>query len=121
MNSGKIIQVSGPVVDVAFEGTMPKIREALTVEVDGKKRVMEVSQLPGGHVARCILLAQSEGLARGMEVTATGEGVKVPVGQATIGRMFNVLGEPIDGGAEIPADTKRWNIHRNNRCRWCDK
>ena len=114
MISGKIIQVSGPVVDVAFEDAMPKIREALTVEVDGKQRVMEVSQLPGGHVARCILLAQSEGLARGMEVTATGGGVKVPVGPNTIGRMFNVLGEPIDGGAEIPADAKRWNIHRKS-------
>ncbi len=110
---GKIIQVSGPVVDVKFDGKeLPKLREALTVKVAGKTRTMEASQLMGNHVVRCIMLAESEGLARDMEVNATGAGISVPVGTATIGRMFNVLGNPIDGGEEIPADTERWEIHR---------
>ena len=113
MNQGRIVQVSGPVVDVEFEkGHMPKLRTALTVDVAGEKRVMEVSQLLENNTVRCIILAESEGLARDMEVIDTGEPVKVPVGDATIGRMFNVLGEPIDGGDPVPEDTERWPIHR---------
>ena len=113
MNQGRIVQVSGPVVDVEFEkGHMPKLRTALTVDVAGEKRVMEVSQLLENNTVRCIILAESEGLARDMEVIDTGEPVKVPVGDATIGRMFNVLGEPIDGGNPVPEDTERWPIHR---------
>ena len=113
MNKGKIVQVSGPVIDVRFDnGNPPKLREALTVEVDGEKKTMEVAQLLGDNEVRCIILSQSEGLARDMEVTATGAGIKVPVGQPTIGRMFNVLGEPIDGGEVIPETAERWNIHR---------
>ena len=113
MNQGRIVQVSGPVVDVEFEkGHMPKLRTALTVDVEGEKRVMEVSQLLENNTVRCIILAESEGLARDMEVIDTGEPVKVPVGDATIGRMFNVLGEPIDGGDPVPEDTERWPIHR---------
>ena len=113
MSKGKIIQVSGPVVDVQFEkGAMPKLRTALTVEVDGEERVMEVSQLLENNTVRCIILASSEGLARDMEVTNTGDGIKVPVGQATIGRMFNVLGKPIDGGEEVSESNERWSIHR---------
>ncbi|MCR4840840.1 MAG: F0F1 ATP synthase subunit beta [Lachnospiraceae bacterium] len=113
MNQGRIVQVSGPVVDVEFEkGHMPKLRTALTVDVAGEKRVMEVSQLLENNTVRCIILAESEGLARDMEVIDTGEPVKVPVGDATIGRMFNVLGEPIDGGDLVPEDTERWPIHR---------
>lgn len=113
MHKGKIIQVSGPVVDVAFEeGELPHIREALKVNVEGETRTMEVAHHLGNHVARCITLSQSEGLARGMEVRATGAAIKVPVGDATIGRMFNVLGEPIDGGGPIPKKTKKWEIHR---------
>ncbi len=110
---GKIIQVSGPVVDVRFDGkALPKLREAMTVRVGGKTRTMEVSQLMGNHVVRCIMLAESEGLARDMEVTATGYGIRVPVGKATIGRMFNVLGDPIDGGEPVPEENERWEIHR---------
>ena len=113
MNKGKIVQVSGPVIDVLFEqGQLPKLREALRVEVEGEQRVMEVAQMLGNNMVRCIILASSEGLARNMEVTATGEGITVPVGDATIGRMFNVLGDPIDGGEKIPDDVTRWNIHR---------
>ena len=113
MNKGKIVQVSGPVIDVLFEkGQLPKLREALRVEVEGEQRVMEVAQMLGNSMVRCIILASSEGLARNMEVTATGEGITVPVGSPTIGRMFNVLGDPIDGGERIPDSAERWNIHR---------
>ncbi len=113
MNKGKIVQVSGPVIDVLFEkGQLPKLREALRVEVEGEQRVMEVAQMLGNSMVRCIILASSEGIARNMEVTATGEGITVPVGAPTIGRMFNVLGNPIDGGESIPDSAERWNIHR---------
>ena len=113
MNKGRIVQVSGPVIDVRFDdGHPPKLREALTVEVDGESKTMEVAQLLGDNEVRCIILSQSEGLARDMEVTATGDGIKVPVGKPTIGRMFNVLGQPIDGGDAIPETAERWNIHR---------
>ena len=113
MNKGRIVQVSGPVIDVRFDnGNPPKLREALTVEVDGERKTMEVAQLLGDNEVRCIILSQSEGIARDMEVTATGTGISVPVGAPTIGRMFNVLGDPIDGGDAIPEDAERWNIHR---------
>lgn len=112
--TGKIIQVSGSVIDVAFEkGKLPKIREALTVSLNNNTRVMEVAQHIGNSTVRCIMLSESEGLYRGMEVTAAGHGISVPVGETTLGRMFNVLGEPIDGGAPIDDRTERWNIHRN--------
>ena len=113
MNVGKITQVSGPVVDCRFEnGKLPRIREALTVTVKGEQRVMEVSQHIGQDQVRCILLGAGENLARGMAVTATGAGITVPVGNATLGRMFNVLGEPIDDGEKISPDNERWEIHR---------
>ena len=111
--TGKIVQVSGSVVDVIFEsGQIPKIKEALTVTVGTQKRVMEVAQHIGDNTVRCIMLAESEGLARGMDVTASGKNITVPVGNCTLGRVFNVLGEPIDGGPEISDDAMRWSIHR---------
>lgn len=113
MNTGRITQVSGPVVDVAFEsGHLPKIRDALEVTVNGKKHLMEVAQHVGHGAVRCIMLAGSEGLARGLEVTDTGHGISVPVGRRTLGRMFNFSGEPIDGGSELPDYVDRWDIHR---------
>ncbi|MBQ7942594.1 MAG: F0F1 ATP synthase subunit beta [Lachnospiraceae bacterium] len=113
MNEGKIVQISGPVVDVEFEaGRLPKIKEALTVTVDGKERVMETAQHIGNGAVRCIMLAESEGLARGMSVKASGSGISVPVGKCTLGRMFNVLGKPIDGEADVLETEERWNIHR---------
>lgn len=113
MNIGKIVQVSGPVVDVEFrDGKLPKLREALEVLLDGKRYVMEVAQQIGLGVARCIMMSGSEGLCRDMEVTATGNGISVPVGDITLGRLFNVLGETIDGGEQVPEDTERWDIHR---------
>ena len=110
---GKVIQVSGPVVDVQFEsGHLPKLRDALYVTVKGEELTMEVAQMLGDGVVRCIVLGASEGLSRNMEVTSSGEGITVPVGDATIGRMFNVLGDPIDGGEAVPESQERWNIHR---------
>lgn len=113
MYTGTIIQVSGPVIDVEFQkGQLPRIREALTVEADGKTKTMEVSQHLGHSIARCIILAQSDGLHRGMEVTATGTSITVPVGRQTVGRMFNVLGNPIDGGPPLPENVEKWKIYR---------
>ena len=109
---GKIVQVSGPVVDVEFEGSyLPAIKDALYVIQDGKKKTMEVSQHIGNNVVRCIMLAASEGLHRDMEVTAEGSGIKVPVGEKTLGRLFNVLGETIDDGEPIK-DAPKMAIHR---------
>ena len=113
MNIGKIVEISGPVIDCRFEaGHLPKIKEALAVTVDGAERIMEVAKHIGHDTVRCILLAESEKLSRGMEVRATGSGIKVPVGDVTLGRMFNVLGQPIDGEAEIPETAERREIHR---------
>ena len=109
---GKIVQVSGPVVDVEFEnGELPAIKDALYVMNNGKKCVMEVSQHIGHNVVRCIMLAASEGLCRDMEVVATGKGISVPVGEKTLGRLFNVLGETLDGKESLE-DTEHWVIHR---------
>ena len=113
MTTGTIIQISGPVVDVQFPvGQLPKMREALTVELDGQKRVMEVAQHMDRGAVRCIMLSGSEGLFRGMAVQAPGHPIQVPVGEATLGRMFNVLGQPIDGGGPVPEDTPRRGIYR---------
>ena len=96
MNKGRIVQVMGPVVDVVFEnGDLPFIKDALEVENNGKKCIMEVAQHLGNNEVRCLMLAASEGLCKDMEVTATGAGIQVPVGEQTLGRLFNVLGERI--------------------------
>lgn len=114
MKIGTITQVSGPVVDVEFEaGHLPKIKEALSVELNGQTRVMEVAQHMSERIVRCIMLAGSEGLARSMKVTAPGKTIEVPVGEQTLGRMFNVLGQPIDGGEPLPAETPRKSIYRD--------
>ena len=110
---GKIVQVSGPVVDVEFEGSyLPAIKDALYVIQDGKKKTMEVSQHIGNNVVRCIMLAASEGLCKDMEVTATGSGISVPVGEKTLGRLFNVIGDTLDNGEKLDEE-EHWCIHRN--------
>ena len=109
---GTIVQVMGPVVDVAFDGgALPELKEALEVELDGRREVMEVTQHVGGDTVRCIMLSPSEGLGRGMAVTATGAPISVPVGEGVLGRMFNVLGDAIDGKGPVQA-SERWSIHR---------
>lgn len=113
MNNGKIVQVLGPVVDVEFEnGNLPMIKDALEVTREGKRLVMEVASHLGNNVVRCIMLASSEGLVKGMEVIATGSCIQVPVGKQTLGRMFNVLGEAIDDGEPVVGE-EQWKIHRN--------
>ena len=104
----------GPVVDVEFKSKeeLPYIKDALEVDNGGKRCVMEVAQHIGNNIARCIMLASSDGLCKDMEVTATGAGIKVPVGEQTLGRLFNVLGETIDNGEAITKDKEHWVIHR---------
>ena len=112
MKIGKTVQVMGPVVDVMFEDNdLPAIEDALEVDNNGKTCVMEVAQHIGNNVVRCIMLAPSEGLHRDMEVRATGSGIKVPVGEQTLGRLFNVLGQAIDGGEQ--PEGEKWVIHRD--------
>jgi F-type H+-transporting ATPase subunit beta len=112
---GKIIQVMGPVVDVEFSDYLPEINEALetTIEVDGesKRLVLEVAIQLGDNRVRTIAMDMSEGLVRGQEVKATGDSIKVPVGEEVLGRIFNVIGEAIDGGAPVEAK-ESWSIHR---------
>ena len=111
--TGTIVQVMGPVVDVEFTSDVkPFIRDALTVKVDDEIRVMEVAQLLDGNTVRCIMLSASEGLSKHMEVEATGGPISVPVGELTLGRLFNVLGETLDGKGQLE-NTERWSIHRD--------
>lgn len=114
MNKGRIVQVMGPVVDVVFEdGELPYIRHALEVDNGGKRCVMEVAAHLGGNEVRCLMLTASEGLCRDMEVTATGAGISVPVGEQTLGRLFNVLGDTIDDQPKLSErDGEKWVIHR---------
>ena len=113
LSYGKIVQVSGPVVDCEFqEGQLPKIREALRVQVQDEVRTMEVAQHMDEHTVRCIMLAASEGLCKDMEVIAEGGGIKVPVGNKTLGRLFNVLGDTLDGGESLDGE-EHWVIHRD--------
>ncbi|HPJ23946.1 MAG TPA: F0F1 ATP synthase subunit beta, partial [Bacillota bacterium] len=103
-NKGKVVQVMGPVVDVEFQGEMPQINNALTIKIPAKQNngneinlTLEVSLFMGGGILRTIAMDSTDGLKRGMEVTDTGQPISVPVGKITLGRLFNVLGEPIDG------------------------
>jgi len=114
--TGKIVQVLGPVVDVDFADYLPEINEALetTLVVDGKEQrlVLEVAAQLGDKRVRTIAMDMSEGLVRGQEVKATGAPIKVPVGEEVLGRIFNVIGEPIDDNG--PCDAKEhWSIHRD--------
>jgi len=113
MMKGYITEVQGPVVDVLFpEGRLPFIKDALTVQNGEHKCVMEVAQHMGGNVVRCIMLSPSEGLCREMEVIAEGGGIRVPVGDRTLGRLFNVTGDVIDDGDPLP-EGEKWCIHRD--------
>ena len=110
--TGIVSQVMGPVVDVRFdEGALPAIYNALTMPVGERTLTVEVAQHIGDNVARCIAMASTDGLQRGTPVTDTGKAISVPVGRKTLGRIFNVLGEPVDNEA-APETDERWNIHR---------
>ena len=113
MSKGNIVQVIGTVVDVEFPpDQLPNIYNALETDLDGEKIVLEVEQLVGNNWARCLALGSTDGLSRGQEVLDTGASVQVPVGDPSLGRLFNVLGEPIDDGDPISKDAERWPIHR---------
>ena len=112
-SKGKVVQVIGTVVDVEFPADeLPEIYSAVELQNDGEKLVLEVEQHVGNSWARCLALGATEGLARGVEVVDTGSPISVPVGAASLGRLMNVLGDPIDNGPTVPADAERWPIHR---------
>ena len=110
---GTITQIIGPVVDVRFDEALPAIQNALEVKHEGERLVLEVAQHLGLNRARCIAMQNTAGLARETEVIDTGAPISVPVGEAALGRMFNVIGEPIDGKEAVPKDTPRLPIHRH--------
>ncbi len=112
--SGKVVQILGGVVDVAFPaGELPEIYEALEIQVEGKEfpLVLEVEKHLGQDVVRCVAMGATDGLQRGVEVWRTGAPITVPVGDAALGRIFNVLGRPVDDGGPVPASA-RYPIHR---------
>src|ERR1700759_3918992 len=105
--TGKVTQVIGAVVDVQFEGHLPAILNALETKNGGNRLVLEVAQHLGESTVRTIAMDITEGLVRGQEVTDTGEPIRVPVGEGTLGRIINVIGEPIDEGGPIKSDGLR--------------
>ena len=116
-NIGKVVQVIGPVLDVEFEpGQLPEIYNALLLEDRSGtvpvRLVAEVQQHIGQNQVRAVAMSSTDGVVRGMKVVDTGDAISVPVGNAPLGRILNVLGEPVDGGDPIPASAERWAIHR---------
>jgi len=110
---GKIIQIMGPVVDVEFDGYLPAINDAIEVPGTKERLVLEVAAHLGDSRVRTIAMDMTEGLTRGTTVVATGAPIMVPVGEEVLGRIFNVIGEPVDDGAPVSADTPKWSIHRD--------
>ena len=109
---GKVLQVIGPVLDIQFEdGQLPELLNAIEIDNHGEKLVVEVAQHTGDNVVRCIAMNSTDGLVRGTEAVDTGEPIKVPVGDQCLGRVFNLLGEPVDN-KPAPAPEAYWPIHR---------
>ena len=113
LNVGKVISAVGPVIDVAFDKDydLPSLNTAINIQNGDQKLVIEVAQHIGDDVVRCVAMGSTDGVVRGMEAVDTGEPISVPVGRATLSRMFNVLGDPIDG-KEVLEDVERHPIHR---------
>jgi len=112
-NVGYVVQIIGPVIDIRFESeNLPAINNAIEIHFDGKKLVAEVAQHLGNDTVRCVALGSTDGLRRGVKAIDTGGPIKVPVGRGTLGRIFNVLGEPIDNKGEVVA-SDYWPIHRS--------
>jgi F-type H+-transporting ATPase subunit beta len=109
---GKIIQIMGPVVDVEFDGYLPAINDAIEVPGTKERLVLEVAAHIGDSRVRTIAMDMTEGLIRGQKVVSTGAPIKVPVGEDVLGRIFNVIGEPVDEGEAVREDCPRWSIHR---------
>jgi F-type H+-transporting ATPase subunit beta len=110
---GKIIQIMGPVVDVEFDGYLPAINDAIEVPGTAERLVLEVAAHIGDSRVRTIAMDMTEGLVRGQKVVSTGAPIMVPVGEEVLGRIFNVIGEPVDEGEAISADVEKWSIHRD--------
>ncbi len=111
-NIGRVISIMGPVIDVKFEsGNLPELLNAIVIDYNGKKTVLEAAQHIGDDVVRCISMSPTDSLVRGIEAYDTGEGIKVPVGDETLGRIFNILGDAIDN-KENPETEEKWCIHR---------
>ena len=111
-NIGKVIQITGPVLDIRFEdGKLPALLNAIELDNHGKKLVVEVAQHIGDNVARCIAMSGTDGLVRGADAVDTGGPITVPVGEECLGRVFNLLGEPVDN-KPAPKTEERWSIHR---------
>ncbi|MDD6987151.1 MAG: F0F1 ATP synthase subunit beta [Butyricicoccus porcorum] len=111
-NFGTVAQVIGPVLDVKFaDGKLPNLLNALEIDHNGTKLIAEVAQHIGDNTARCIAMSSTDGLVRGEKALDTGKSISVPVGDVTLGRMFNLLGEPIDNGEPVKAE-EYWEIHR---------
>ena len=109
---GSVVQVVGPVVDICFDkGNIPAIYNALTMNIGERTLTVEVAQHIGDNTVRCIAMASTDGLTRGTPVTDTGKAISVPVGRKTLGRIFNVLGDPVDN-KPAPEDVEKWDIHR---------
>ena len=112
-NIGKVIQIIGPVIDVKFEGGhLPNLLNAIEIEHEGRTVVCEVASQLGDDVVRCIAMSGTDGMSRGMDARDTGTGITVPVGNETLGRIFNLLGEPVDNG-EAVSTKEKWCIHRD--------
>jgi F-type H+/Na+-transporting ATPase subunit beta len=112
-NVGKIIEIKGVVLDAVFPDELPAINTALRISADGRELIAEVQQHLGDDRVRAVAMDSTDGLARGLEIEDTGQPITVPVGQPTLGRLWNVIGDPIDKGEPTPADVERWPIHRD--------
>src|SRR5512142_908628 len=117
-NLGKVVQVIGPVIDVEFEPErLPELYTALRVDGEGAGEPVhltaEVQQHIGRNQVRAVAMSSTDGVVRGMAAVDTGGPITVPVGKVALGRILNVLGQPVDGGAAIPSDAERWPIHRD--------
>ena len=111
-NIGKVISVIGPVLDIKFEnGQLPNLLNAIEIETNERKITLEVAQHIGDDVVRCIAMSSTDGLVRGMDALDTGKKISVPVGECTLGRIFNLLGEPVDN-KPAPENPEKWEIHR---------
>ena len=110
---GKVIQVTGPVLDIRFpEGELPALLNAIEIDNHGEKLIVEVAQQTGDHTVRCIAMKSTDGLVRGTAAVDTGKPITVPVGEACLGRVFNLLGETVDDQGPVITE-EQWPIHRN--------
>ena len=112
-NTGRIVEIKGVVIDAVFPDRLPEIMSALEIELETGTLVAEVQQHLGDDRVRAVAMDSTDGLARGLEVVDTGGPISVPVGEPTLGRLWNVIGQAIDGGDVLAADAERWPIHRD--------